>query len=757
MALEDYIPDRLRRTYSVKIGLIFLAIALVTILVSALFFAHASGAVGPAAEQQFSDRTDDRSDVAAAWLETNAETADGLAADATVSAGDHDEIGDRFADVRDDRGDRIAEIHYLDGDGEVLASSDDGANGRNFFDAADVDGETDGPSSPHEALSADEDVLSFVASVPDADGDERYVALSTPVDGFASTLETGDDDRRTVVTDADGEPLLAVGQEADVGDEAVLAALSSDESGVVTVTPEDSEREFAATTATIGEGESAMQVTTYGTATDVFAAHEIATASIAALAFVFVVNLGFVGIVLGGNLSLKLRRLAGKAERMGDGDLEVDLETERIDEVGILYDSFDSMRGDLDATMADLEDERERAREAQRRTARRNRELEAEAERFGRVMADCADGDLRRRLEPETDHEAMVEIAESFNEMIADLETAIAQVERISREVARTSTEVQTSSEEISRASEEVSASVQEISDGSSAQAEDLETATTEVKELSATVEEVAAATSTIADQSGQVDELATEGQTAAEETTAEMHVASDRTDTVAATIHELEREAEQIQRIVELIDEIAEQTNMLALNAAIESARSKSASSEDGGFQAVADEVKELAEQTQAAVDDVEAMIESIQQRATTSAAQIEETEETIGSATERVDDLADTLDRIAREIEQVTAGVEEIDQATDEQATSTEELATIVQDVASVATETTSQAQQVAAASEETTATITDVSAEATRLDQRATDLADAVDEFSVSDDPAGDLEGSRATVTDAGGDER
>lgn len=752
MALEDYTPDRLRRSYSVKIGVIFVAIAVLTIFVSALFFAHASGAVGATAEQQFTDHTEDRSDVASEWLETNAATADGLVADATVDEGDTDAIDDRFADVQADRDDRITEIHYLDADGEVLASSASDATGEDF--AISVDGETDGPTAPHDSLSSDEDVLSHVVSAPADEGEDRYVALSAPASGLESVIEPTDD-YRTVVTDGDDEALLAAGTEADGGDEAVLAALSGDDGDIAIGTPDDATQEYAGTTATVADGETPLQLTTYGAESDVFGAHDVATASVATLAFVFVINLGFVGIVLGGNLSLKLRRLADKAEQMGDGDLAVDLETNRIDEVGSLYDSFGTMRDDLDTTMADLEDERERAREAQRQTARRNRELEAEAQRFGDVMSACAGGDLQQRLEAETDHEAMVEIADSFNEMITDLERAVAQVERISQDVAHTSTEVQTSSEEISRASEEVSASIQEISDGSSAQAEDLETATTEVKELSATVEEVAAATSTIADQSSQVDDLATDGQVAATELTDEMHDAGERTDTVASTIHDLEREAEQIQQVVELIDDIAAQTNMLALNAAIESARSGSASGDGEGFQAVADEVKELAEQTQEAVDDVEAMIESVQQRATTSVEQIEATEETIGAATHQVETLADGLDRIALEIEQVTAGVQEIDQATDEQATSTEELATIVQDVASVAAETTSQAQQVAAAAEETTATITDVSAEATRLDDRAMELADAVDQFSVSADGGDD--GSHLVFSDDGGENR
>ncbi|MDS0476381.1 methyl-accepting chemotaxis protein [Natrinema sp. 1APR25-10V2] len=704
-----------------------------TLLVGALFLGHVSGSVGPAAADHFSDRTDDRSDVAAVWLETTGETAAGLAADPTLQSGTTDEIETELATTRSAREGRIAAIHYIGEDGTVLASSDDGATGENFFETAGVDGATNGPSTAHQGLATNDSVLSFVTSVERDGGGQRYVAVSTPVDAFASVLET--EGARTIVTDADGGTIAAVGDEASVGDAAVLAAASPSNEGVVTGTPDGTDTEYAATAAPIDVGETSLTVTTYDTEAAVYAPQNTASASVIAMLLVFFLHLGLVGVVLGGNISLSLRRLANKAERMGNGDLEVDLETDRMDEVGILYTSFASMRDSLKETLSDLEDQRERAREAQQRTEQRNRELEAEAERYSDVMAACADGDLEQRLEPETDHEAMVSIAEAFNEMIADLESAVAQVKTISAEVARTSTEVQTSSDEIRRASQEVSSSVQEISDGSAKQAEDLTVATTEVKEMSATVEEVAAATSNIAEQSNQVDALATEGRQEVEETTAEMHAASDQTEAVAETIRSLDQEAEQIQEIVELIDEIAGQTNMLALNAAIESARSESASSESGGFQAVADEVKELAAQTQAAVDDVETMIESIQQRATESATQIQEAEATIGSATGRVDDLSLKLDRIATEIEQVAAGVEEIDQATDEQAGSAEELATIVQDVASVADETTSQAQQVAAAAEETTATISDVSAEATRLDERAAALADAVDEFSVS----------------------
>lgn len=747
MALEDHIPDRLREVYSIKIGLIFLLVVVVTLGVSAVFFAHVAGALGPAAEDGFDDRIDDRSAVAAAWLETSDETASGLATDATIRDGDREAIDAHLADAQADRADRVDEIHYLDGDGVVLESSTEDAVGEAFFDETEVAGETDTASAPHEALGSGDDVLSFVREADHNEGADRYVVVSVPVSAFATLLET-DDEYRTLVTDGD-ETVAAVGDEAVVGDDAVLAALSTDDSGVVTGVPEGTDREYAATTATIGGG---LEVTTYGESSSVYGTQETAIAGMTALLFVFVIHLGFVGIVLGGNISLKLRRLASKAEQMGRGDLDVDLETDRKDEVGTLYDSFAAMGDDLDETVTDLESERERARRARAETERRNRELEAEAERFRTVMAACADGNLDRRLEPESDHEAMVEIADAFNAMVADLETTVAQVKRVSSEVAEASAEMQTSSNEIRQASAEVSSSIQEISDGSASQTADMETATTEVKELSATVEEVAATTSTIADQTERVDELVTTGQRVATETTDEMHEASDRTEAVVETIRELEQEARQIQQIVELIDDIASQTNMLALNAAIESSRSASSAGDGGGFQAVADEVKELAVQTQTAVEDIEAMIESIQRRATESATEIEETDGTIAAATDRVDSLSTKLDRIATGIDRVTVGVQEINRATNEQATSAGELATIVQDVASVSTETTAQAERVAAAAEETTATVADVSEEATRLDRRADTLADAVDEFTVSEEI-----GVGRSIAEVGGDRR
>ncbi|MCU4752174.1 methyl-accepting chemotaxis protein [Halobacteria archaeon AArc-curdl1] len=453
------------------------------------------------------------------------------------------------------------------------------------------------------------------------------------------------------------------------------------------------------------------------------------------ITIVFFLHLGLVTIVLGGNVSLALSQLAERAERIGDGDLEVDLETDRIDEIGLLYGSFETMRNSLAVTLDDLETERERALTAKQETQRQNRALNDAANRYSETMAACADGDLSQRLEPEIDNEAMVAIADSFNEMVADLEETVAQVIRFARIVDETSGDVQAGASEIRRASREVSESIQEISNGSEKQTEDLEVAADEVNDLSATVEEIASTTGSIAEQSAQLSSLATKGREAAATASSEMTDAEARTARVVETIDQLNEDAAQIEAVIELIDEIAEQTNLLALNANIEASRSAGDGDDTEGFSVVAKEVKSLSEETQAAVDDIEETLESIRERAALSAEEIEAVDASVSTTAETVSALNTQLESIVDGVTVVDDGINEINNATASQATSAQELATIVDEVASVSAETTSQAQQVAAAAEESTATIESVSTEVETLDKRADQLVDAVRVFDVS----------------------
>jgi len=734
MALEDYVPRRLRRRYSTKIAITLLLVVVVTVALGVVFATHATADMDAEANENLNEQTASSAATVEQWATANADLAAGFA---LMGDGRERVIRQTLQKYPS----RIVEVHYVEG-GDVTTFGAAGDQAPAFSEAGQVEpSPASGPltrmTARHMATDGQTKVVSFIAADPAPNANGRIV-LSVSLEYLHSQLSSAENTRTVLVT-GDDTVLTGAGTVTDpegedvTSDEEILGTMDGTED--VQTTLLEGTGEFAVASSSVGS--SSLGVVTYSTTAEVYSAKNSTVAGLIALLVVFVVHLGVVGIVLGGNVSLGLRQLASKAKSIGSGEFDVELETNRVDEVGTLYDAFRNMRDSLETTLSDLEEERERVTEAKEETERRNEQLIAEAERFREVMEACADGDLRQRLDPEIDDQAMIEIAESFNEMIAELEVTVAQVMEFTAHVDTASSEVETSAEEIAQASQEVSGSIQEISDGSHKQTKDLEVAAGEVKNLSATVEEVASTTGTIAEETERVANLAQSGKENAEATVEEMEKARDRTGSAVETMDKLTREVAEIEEVISLIDEIAQQTNMLALNAAIESARTRGEGSVgEEGFDVVADEVQELSEQTQDAVEEIEDTLQSIKERAESGATAVGGTDERITNAANRVNDLERALDEIVGGIESVNASIQEIDRATDDQAQSANEIATIMEDVASVSAETTNKAERVAAASEETTATIDEVSTEADRLDQRAGRLSQAVSEFSVSE---------------------
>ena len=86
--------------------------------------------------------------------------------------------------------------------------------------------------------------------------------------------------------------------------------------------------------------------------------------SILGLILITVISLALIGVTIGSNTIIALRRLTTKANRMAEGDLDVDLETKRTDEIGTLHAAFDSMRRSLRDQIDAAQDAQEEAQSA---------------------------------------------------------------------------------------------------------------------------------------------------------------------------------------------------------------------------------------------------------------------------------------------------------------------------------------------------------------------------------------------------------
>ncbi|ELY24418.1 methyl-accepting chemotaxis sensory transducer, partial [Natrialba magadii ATCC 43099] len=121
------------------------------------------------------------------------------------------------------------------------------------------------------------------------------------------------------------------------------------------------------------------------------------------ITFAGVALIGLFGTILGRNTARSLSDLSERATSIRDGAYDTTVESSRIDEIGVLYDSFDDMRGSLVETIDEAETAREDAEHERERVARINRQLERTADEYSDVMEAAADGDLTARMDADSD------------------------------------------------------------------------------------------------------------------------------------------------------------------------------------------------------------------------------------------------------------------------------------------------------------------------------------------------------------------
>lgn len=220
---------------------------------------------------------------------------------------------------------------------------------------------------------------------------------------------------------------------------------------------------------------------------------------------------------------------------------------------------------------------------------------------------------------------------------------------------------------EIAKGSEQVSASSQSLSSGSVMQASSLE-------EISSSLNEITAQTKLSADHARQANILSNESKEVANDGTVKM---SDMID----AMHEIHEAAQNISKIIKVIDEIAFQTNLLALNAAVEAAR---AGQHGKGFAVVAEEVRNLAARSAQAAKETAELIEGSVHKTDKGSRLARETGSALDKIVAAITKVSDLVAEIyaafeeqAEGISQINEGLGQINQVTQDNTVSAEKSA--------------------------------------------------------------------------------
>ncbi|SIO31261.1 methyl-accepting chemotaxis protein [Halodesulfovibrio marinisediminis] len=289
-----------------------------------------------------------------------------------------------------------------------------------------------------------------------------------------------------------------------------------------------------------------------------------------------------------------------------------------------------------------------------------------------------------------------------------EAEIALEQAEeaRAQAEVAKREGMLQAASQlegivmQISSASDELAAQVDEASRGADVQRERTAEAATAMEQMNATVLEVAQNAGQAAESADEARSNAETGGEIVEGVVRSIQRVNEEATKLEAGLGDLGVQAEGIGNVMNVISDIADQTNLLALNAAIEAARAGEAGR---GFAVVADEVRKLAEKTMQATSEVERAVSAIQQGTRENIVGMQDAVKTVGASTELAEQAGEALGTIVRIVEVTSDQVRTIATAAEEQSAASEQISQNTEEVNRIAGETAESMSQSALAMSE------------------------------------------------------
>lgn len=276
---------------------------------------------------------------------------------------------------------------------------------------------------------------------------------------------------------------------------------------------------------------------------------------------------------------------------------------------------------------------------------------------------------------------------------------------------------VRTKSADVATAATLLVNMMSEMDDSLNQQQAETDLVATAVTEMSAAVREVAQNASSAAERAVEARDSAHEGAAMADAVLEAFKETLQSVQHSSSSISALAEQSLKIRSVLQVIHEIADQTNLLALNAAIEAAR---AGEQGRGFAVVADEVRTLASRTQNSTEEIRAIIDTLQSDAQRAVGVMDATEQQAQGSFMRIEDNAERFSAIAASVAAISDMTAQIAAAAEEQSAVVGEIDRNTVNIAQIGENNAHRVSGVTAASREMT--------------HAADDLSEAVDRFRL-----------------------
>ncbi len=294
-------------------------------------------------------------------------------------------------------------------------------------------------------------------------------------------------------------------------------------------------------------------------------------------------------------------------------------------------------------------------------------------------MGSLAEGDLTVKATVTEDMTGA--IADSINFAVEQLRTLVATINDTSVQVAASAQETQ--------------ATAMHLADAAEHQAQEINSATDRINEIATSINQVSRNSADSAEVARRSVQIATNGAGVVRQTIAGMDSIRDQIQETSKRIKRLGESSQEIGSIVELINDISEQTNILALNAAIQAA---SAGEAGRGFAVVADEVQRLAERSSSATKRIESLVQTIQADTNEAVSSMEQTTSEVVAGARLAEDAGTALGEIEKVSSDLSGLIEGISVAAQEQSSAATNITQAMNTIQSITAQTSKGASQTA-----------------------------------------------------------